>query len=271
MGIDELKSKNINLQLYIEDDASANKQTVTAYHYLVDVKKVDVIIAGTWWINDVISLSKRDNIPILSCETMFNDDAVLSSNYYLLGGDLRDWINTYSDLVKEKDFKRAAVIHFISGFGFTIKREVQNLFSGNGKKFLGSIEYTDPNVEDVNTIVLKLKQIKPEVVYIDGQPNGLAKILKKMKEMKIENITVFTNSIAEDMLKQNLISRESLPKLYFTKRASYSTEFINKFQSKYGIEPFLNADLGYYSTQIIAESLITTAKQGSFDIKNNLN
>lgn len=254
LALEELNKKNKSYEFFVEDDESSNSKTINSYKFLQQ-KNVKVIIAGTWWINGIVKISEQDKIPILSCETLLNKDTVFANNYFILGGDLSDWVKAFSEIIQKNNYKTASVIHFTSGFGETIKEEMISLFKRNGRDFLGSIEYQDPSNFDANTLLLKLKKLSPDVVYLDAQPNGLAIMLKKMRELHLNNTTVLTNAIAQDVLNQKLLDIKQFPHLFYTKRESYTKIFRNKFFSKYKIEPYLNSDLGYYAVYLINSAI----------------
>lgn len=131
-------------------------------------------------------------------------------------------------------------------------------FSKDGREFVGALEYTDIHVPNAGDIILKLKRMNPDVVYIDGQPAGLATILKKMNEAGMANINIITNSIAADVKRDKLVDLSPFKNLYYSQRIDFDQQFVAKFQKKFGKSPYLNADLGYYALKLLAESLITT-------------
>lgn len=250
LAIAQLKKEGKEVTLEIEDDSSEPKNTVTAYRQLVDLKKVDLIIAGSWWINSIVKIAEKQNIPIISCETLLNEDTVFGKNYFILGGDLKDWVRIYEPLIKEKNWKKGAIVRFISGFGSTLQSSMEEVFSKDGRKFVGAIQYSDVNASDVGTNLLKLKNLNPDVVYIDSQPAGLANILKRINNLGIKKPVYLINSALQDLLNQKLLPAEDLPQLYFSKRETYSPNFAKMFAEKYNKPPYLNADLGYYAVYL---------------------
>lgn len=250
LAITQLESEGKEITLEIEDDSSESKNTVTAYRNLVDLKKVNLIITGSWWINSIVKIAEKQNIPILSCETQLNEDTVFGKNYFILGGDLKDWVRIYEPLIKEKNWKKGAIIRFISGFGSTLESSMREVFSKEGRSFVGAIEYGDVNASDVGSNLLKFKNLDPDVIYIDSQPAGLANILKRINNLGIKKPIYLINSSLQDLLNQKLLPTEDLPHLYFSKRETYSPSFTKMFVEKYNKPPYLNADLGYYAVHL---------------------
>lgn len=267
LAVDELKNQGIHVTLRAEDDQSVTKNTVTAYEKLKHIDKVQTIIGGSWWISGIVQKAAVDHMPILSCETLYTDDAVLGPSYFILHGDLGEWVRVYEPLIKEKGWKKGAVVRFSSGFGATIAREMSEIFSREGRTFVPAIEYNDIAMADAQSIAVQLKKLKPDVVYVDAQPGGLAALLKKLTEAGMSNIGIITNMIADDVRRENMVDLSPFTNLYFTKRATYDAAFAQKFKLRYGKDPYLGSDLGYYSVYISLSALrtsdpISTIKKG---------
>lgn len=267
LAVDELKHQGVVVELRIEDDQSIAKNSVNAYVKLKTVDHVSGIIGGTWWANSIVKQAERDRIPLLSCETLYNDDAVLGDSYFILHGDLRDWVRVYAPLIRQQEWKNGAIIRYVSGFGTTLAREMESLFSQEGRKFAGAIEYGDINMSDTSDIVMKLRRLNPDVVYIDAQPGGLANLLKKLSEAGMTRIPIITHSIADTVRRDKLFDMSHFKSIYFTQRSTFDDGFARKFKEKYGKDAYLNSDLGYYSVYLLMQAMkssdaISRIKQG---------
>ncbi len=255
LAVADLEKEGKEITLEIEDDGSESKNTLTAYRNLVDLKKVNLIITGSWWIKSIIKIAEKQNIPILSCETLLSEGTVFGENYFIMGGDLRDWVRIYEPLVQEKAWKTAAIVRFVSDFGSTLQSAMEELFSKEGRRFVGAIQYADVNASDVNTNLLKLKSLNPDVIYIDAQPSSLVNIFKRINNLGIKKPVYLSNSIVQDLLDQKLMSAKDLPQLYFTKRENYSPTFSQRFKDHYHKAPYLNADLGYAALHLAEKAM----------------
>lgn len=267
LAISELENQGIHIDLRVEDDQSTAKETVSAYIKLKTIDKVQAIITGTWWANAIVKQAENDEIILLSCETQYNEDEIIGKSYFILNGDLRKWIQVYSSLIKENSWKKASIIRYVSGFGATLENEMRDLFSNENREFVGALQYNDINLTNPADIVFKLKKMNPDVVYIDAQPGGLANLMRKFSEAGLNNLGILTNSIAEDVKRDNLFDTSKFKNLYYTKRATYDQDFIVSFKEKFQKEPYLNSDLGYYAVFLAQKSLgsdnpVSTLKQG---------
>ncbi len=256
LAVDELQTQGIMIDLQVEDDGSVPKNTALAYSKLKNINQVQGILGGSWWINSIVKQSEKDKLPLISCETLYNKDVVLGENYFLLQGDLREWINIYEPLILKQGWKKGAIIRYTSGFGATLAESMKAIFSKEGREFVGELEYTDINIPNASDIILKLKKLNPDVVYVDGQPAGLATILKKLKEAGLTDLNIITNSIATDVQRDKLADLTPFKNIYYSKRSAFDQTFTEKFQAKYHKDPYLNADLGYYAMKLLAMGLI---------------
>ncbi len=257
LAIEDLNHQGVKAKLIVEDDQSVSKNSVSSYIKLANVDRVQAVIAGTWWANAFVKQAERDGKLLLSCETLYNEDVVEGKTYFIMNGDLHTWISIYEPLFQKQGWKKAAIVRYASGFGATLATALKESFSSGDRQYLGAIEYADVEMAEAAAIALKIKKLNPEVLYIDAQPASLANLLKRMAELGLTNITILTNSIANEVHSQKLADLSQFKSIYFTQRAGYSPEFIERFQKKYGKLPYLGADLGYSTTLLAARALQT--------------
>ncbi len=240
--------------LVIEDDLSDPKNTVAAFHKLTQVDRVDAIVGGSWWLDSIAKLAERRRIPLISCETLLEKGTPSSSTRFIMQGDLRRWVTVFEPTIFNHGWTRGAAIHFISSFGVTLAEEMRTIFSRDGRTFVGDFEYADVHAEQANTLVLQLKRAGAEVVYIDGQPAGVAAILRRMKEQGLHKMGILTNNSISESVTQGLINPEDFPNLFYNTRAVSDSAFETRFKENFKEAPKLQADLGYYAVLLLAQA-----------------
>ena len=251
----ELKKEGIAVELFIEDDQSQMKNTVTSFRKLLDVDRVQAVIAGTWWINSAVPIAERKNIPLFSAETVLANDTVFGKTYFILGGDLKDWIRIYQATVESQDLRRAAIVYASSGFAETIAEAYTDLFSTDGRTLVFSQQYATLDASDSIAKLPQLKQAKPDVIYIEGQPEGLIHVLRGLRKRHVTDVTILTNSIAETVLAEHADEFAGFRNVFYTTRADHSEKFKAAFLKHWKRVPLLNSDLAYYATHLAAEAL----------------
>ncbi|HMO17095.1 MAG TPA: ABC transporter substrate-binding protein [Oligoflexia bacterium] len=267
----EENSTHSNIQLVVEDDASDVKNGLSSFEKLVSVDRVSAIITGTWWANSIVKPAEARGIPLISVETSFNKDSVSGESYFIMQGYLRDWVNVYEPLIQKKNWRRGAIIHFTSGFGQTLAEEMKKIFSYQDRELVADLEYSDLNISEVRSLVLKLKSIKPDVLYFDGQPQSLAMTIKRLREVGMATLPIITNSIAEDMCQNNLFDCKIIDSLYFSKRGEIGIDFSPKYQARYQKSPYLNSDLAYHGARMLIDVLaksdpVNYIKESMFEV-----
>jgi ABC-type branched-subunit amino acid transport system substrate-binding protein len=156
--------------------------------------------------------------------------------------------------VRDQKWSKGAAIRFISTFGATLADEMRVMFSRDARDFVGEFEYSDVQAEQATTLVLQLKRSRADAVYIDGQPSGVATILRRMKEHRLNEVGIFTNSLITEAVAQGLVQADQFPNLYYNIRAGADPGFIQRFKEKFNETPKLQADLGYYSVLLLAKA-----------------
>ncbi len=270
LGIDELKKNGREVELFIEDDQSAPRMTATAYQKLHSLHKVDLIILGSWWGNSIVEAAKTDGVPIISCETLYNKEFVVAPNYFSIAGDLRDWIHVFEPLVSMKGWKKAVMVRFISGFAETLHQELKAMFSKDGRRLLDVFEYQDFQMQEAASFAARVKALSPDVLYIDAQPGGYATLVQRLIELKPKNLVVLSNVITENAFREKLFNPSAFPgEIYYSRREMLRPAFVEKFKLKYGRDPVLNADLGYYSA-LLAEKAVSSGKPAADALHSGL-
>lgn len=246
--------KNL-ITLHIEDDKSSPKDLAIGYKKLVEVDKVSVIIGASWWMNSIIKQAEKDKVILLSCETLFNREFVQSPYHFSLLGDLADWISVYDSLIQEQGWKKAALIKFVSGFADTIKDELTKRFSSPGKQLNPVLEYSDFELSQAAQFATLVKNSSADFLYIDAQPQSYAVVVKKLSDQKV-SIPILGYSVAQDALNQKLFDPKIYPgRIFFTKRAPPSDEFILRYSKEYGKPPVLDSDVGFIAMSLIKRSI----------------
>lgn len=255
LAVSELNNNGHNIELSVQDDQSDPSKVVSAYRYLKDIKGVQLIIGGSWWIKPVIKVTERDGIPLISCETRYDNDFVPAKTYFILAGRVSDWVKVYEPFFASRSLQTASVVRFLSGFGQSIADEMKRQFSSSDRKFIADYEYQDLALSEARTIALKLKAGNPDVTYIDGQPEGLANFLKRRSELGMQRSIVIGHSAIETALKQGLLTPLQAQNVYFLRRREPGVSFSKNFEVMFKAQPKLNADLGYYAMHLGAKAM----------------
>ncbi len=268
LAISELDDGDQRVELVVQDDQSDPTKALSAYRYLKDIEKIELLVGGSWWVRPLAQITEQDAIPLLSCETMQDADFVPSATYFVLSGRVANWVHTYEPLFRNQGMHRAAVVRFTSGFSESILDAMRRLFSDSGREFVGVFEYQDLQFSEARSIALRLKRVRPDVTFVDGQPEGLANFLKRREEMRMQDLPIVGHSVIEAALKDKLVKSEHMRNVYFLRRRPPNPEFAKRFEAKFGRAPILSADVGYAALHMAVTALesqdpLTTLRKGT--------
>ena len=262
LAVSELAARGTVLELAIEDDHSNAAETAKVYQKLRTLSKVSTVIGGSWWLNSIVKKAEADGVLLLSCETLWNKDAVAAPNHFLLQGDLREWMRAYEPIIARQGWKRGTIVRYSSGFGETLADEMALIFGVAGRTWLGAVEYSDITLADAGSVALEVRKKNPDVVYIDAQPGGYAVLLRKLHDLGLTRTAVLAHTEAFDAMTQKLVDPKLLEGTYYTMREPADPEFVKRFAAHFGRSPQLNADLGYYAV-LIASTVATESDRVS--------
>ncbi len=267
LAISELDGAGERIELVVQDDQSDPTKVLSAYRFLKDIEKIELLVGGSWWVRPLAQITERDGIPLLSCETMQDADLVPSATYFVLSGRVADWVRVYEPLFREHSMHRAAVVRFTSGFSQSILDEMRHLFSHSGRELVGVFEYQDLRLSEAQSIGLRLKHIRPDVTFVDGQPEGLANFLRRREEMRMQDLPIVGHSAIEAAIEEGLVKAQHMRNVYFLRRRPPHPEFGKRFKEKFGRAPVLSADLGYAALHMAVAALeshdpLTTLRKG---------
>lgn len=166
--------------------------------------------------------------------------------------------------------KRVAIIKKNDAYGINLSTS----FKGEFKQLGGKIIYEDgynPGTSDFRSLILKLKQINPDAVYLPGNYQEVAQFLKQAKEMNLKSIFMGGDgSYSPELIK---IAGDAANGSYYTQFAinqnNYFNNFKKKFVKKYNRQPDIYDSYSYEAANIILQA-IDSAGYNSLSIRNYL-
>ena len=190
--------------------------------------------------------------------------------------------NTYSDAIegaktaefasKELKYGKAGILFINNDYGVGLKDAFKRKFEELGGKIVIDEGY-DPKTTDFRTILVKVKERSPEVIYIAGY-SEMGQLLRQMREtgIKIPVLSCIMFEIS-DIAKVAGKAAEGVIYAYPSydpeKGNEITLKFAKKFKEKYGTLPDPEAAFSYDAVKILALAM----EKGGFtseDIKNAL-
>lgn len=264
MSINNFKSKNkkIEIDLRIEDSQGVPAVSVSAMHKLIDIDKTRIIIG------DLTSSSTLAIAPIanqtetlLMSPTASNPSLSSSGKFFfrVWTSDSFDGMVAANYIFNTMKIKNVGIFYLNNDYGVGLK----DVFEKRFNKLGGTISITEgyqDNQLDFRTSLIKLKKMNIGVLYLPGQPQGIATILRQAKELGV-NIKMFSCVAAED--KEFIkIAGDSAVGLTFTAPAfdissqdKHIKQFVETYEINYSEKPDTHAVHGYDAMDTILNAI----------------
>ena len=279
MAVEEINAsggvKSRKIEVIYEDDGGEPQKSVSAVQKLINVDKV-LAILGPMWSSCVLAVA-----PIVESKGVVILSPTASSPKITYAGDYI-FRNTYSDAIegaktaefasKELKYGKAGILFINNDYGVGLKDAFKRKFEELGGKIVIDEGY-DPKTTDFRTILVKVKERSPEVIYIAGY-SEMGQLLRQMREtgIKIPVLSCIMFEIS-DIAKVAGKAAEGVIYAYPSydpeKGNEITLKFAKKFKEKYGTLPDPEAAFSYDAVKILALAM----EKGGFtseDIKNAL-
>lgn len=235
------------IEFIFENTAGEAKQAVTAYQKLVTVDKVDAIIGPLWQIEiaAVAPLIEKNSVPVVSPSYAPVSSRPNPRNPLLVWMDATAEAQRMADYVYGEGVRKVAAI----GTEDSWEAEVTNAFAERFRNLGGVVSYQDlvqADASDVKSTITRALASKPDAVYI-GTYYQFINSVKALRDLKFNGkrygIEVDSYLAGE--------TKGISDGLEFIAPEFYSSQFIDKFESKYKAKPGIPAGQAYDATMLL--------------------
>lgn len=273
-GFDLAFSENEKFQLIYEDSKLSTKEGVNAINKLISLDKVKVIYgAASSSVTLAIAPEAEKNKVILFSSISTADDIKKSGDYIFrnVPSNYVQGVTAANFLINKLGNKNIAILKENDDYGISIAKSFREQVIKLGGKISMEETYTSTDV-DFRTQLIKIKDSNPDGLFIPGNYEESALILKQAKELKLEiPIIGGDGSYSESLIKVAGKSSENFYCTHFgiDKNDSFYKDFKSKFIKKYDKDPNVYEAYAYEAGKILLASM----KDVSYDatkIKNEL-
>ena len=263
---------NKKIKILYGDSKNDMREGVSWAHKMIN-EDISVIISAmtgvSFAIIPIIDKAKK----ILFMTIVTHPEATSKSEWAF-----RDYINKGKAAKKMAEFafndmklRKIALLYINDEGGLGEKSSFESEFKKLGGDIVGEVSF-DKTTSDLKSELIKIADFKPEAIYFSGYGRIYGVGIKQIKEMKIqakvlasyEPLYKTTQELAGDALEGVVFTSP-----YFEEENPQTKNFIEKYRSKYGEKPEIDAAFGYDVIMLLAQAIKTGAKT-SEDIKNNL-
>ncbi len=157
---------------------------------------------------------------------------------------------------KEMKFQHVAILYINNDYGLGLKE----VFESEFKKLGGSIlseESFEQGGTDFRAQLTKIKNAKPDAVYMPGYPPEMAQIMKQAAELKLRtqflSVTVFEDSKVLELAGQAADGVIYTTQVYDPEaKDEIVQKFVKAYKDRFNATPDIFAGLSYDATKIVA-------------------
>lgn len=277
LALDDFKRTNpkIKIDLYTEDSQAKPAVAVSALQKLRDVDKVNIVIGDLTSSATLAMAPVADKSHMLLMSPTASNPALSKAGPYFF----RVWTSDSFDgkvaadyIRREMKVSKVGVLYINNDYGVGLKDVFSKTFSSLGGQVLFNEGYAEQQT-DFRSVLIKMKELNLDGLYIPGHPQGIGRILKQSKELGIE-VPIFSCVAAEDheFLK---IAGNAAANLLFTAPAfdiasdrKNIKSFVETYRKRFSEMPDTHAVHGYDSMATIlsgiAKGNITPDTIGSY-------
>ena len=269
LAVDEINAKGgINgrqVQLFVEDDHTEPKQAVTAFNKLTGVDKVDAVFGGLFdfTAQPLLPLALSQKITFISpINARIPGYFESNDQSFVMLSDFEKIIRNLKPVLEQKKVKRLAVVRFGSEFGKEITRVLKASVEETGGQLVLDEEYGQIGGNDFRTVILKVKNAKPDAVFIDMLSSDAVAFLQRAKENSFAPL-VMTHEDIIDALSNSSTDKKLLEGVVILQWGASSPEFNKLYKDKFGADSVKSADKSYDAVYLLAEAIANSPDQAS--------
>lgn len=245
------------INLVIEDDAFAPKQTVDIFTKFVSLGKFEAVIGplNAASLESIRPIAINNKLPAI---TPYGAGTDIGPFLYKNSVEAASEAKLIADKADEMGFKRLAIIYFNNEFGLRHRDAFRDRVVENGGELVADEPFLF-NSTDVRTNLTKIKSAKPDALYIVHNGSGVGMITRQSHEvgLKVQFFGQYATE-ASDLIGTGGASLDGLIYTFpiSTKSVNNKQEkFITEFESRVGGSPQVVAYNTYDIFSLLVEAL----------------
>ena len=259
IGLDELdKETRSKINVVYQDDKLSSKEAVSILHQEMVKRKLSVAMTISTELAMTIGGICNDNKIVLLPPIADGNQITKNKKYvYLITPTSAYQGIALAEKITGCNYSKVAILHLNDSWGNELSMEFQNKFTELGGEVIAK-ETCEAGQTDLRSILLKIKNKKPEVILLILHPTEMIPTLKQIKELKITAAIFGGDTFSnKDLYKNEVIDlvqgvRFTLP----TQPDNAIFENFKKlFVAKYGYTPDINAAAARDAIILVAKAV----------------
>ncbi|MEK7095654.1 MAG: ABC transporter substrate-binding protein [Patescibacteria group bacterium] len=253
-----------NVEVVFEDDQTDPKVSSGLFQKLTGIDKVSAIIGSNFDFvtQPLFSLAATNKVVVISPSNPRIPGAFdTNSHSFVMMTEFSDIIRAFGDYFKTAEYTQLGILRFESAFAEEIQNTLNTMQVEMGKKPIVAETYKQIGNNDFKTQILKLKQAKVDLVFLDMIGPDPVTFVNQASQLKY-----FPKIITHIGIQDALAMKEVDPKMFdgaVLINWNFSpAPFITKFETAYGMKPDKSANRAYDAVYVLTQA-IPKVKEGT--------
>jgi branched-chain amino acid transport system substrate-binding protein len=255
---EELKEKNVNINIIYEDSQANSQLGLTAYNKLKNVDNVDAMVGVLSLVSvPLVPLSNEDKMPLIMTITSAKDITKNNDYAFRFFSNEKQYVYPHFAWITKEKYPSIALLVREDDFGKSVADVVKASANDMGIEIVDE-EMFAPGASDFKAQLTKIKEKNPKaIVFIGSLPVEVSNALKQIKELDIKvDFVEASAALAQEAARtasSNACEGAYTIAYSFTLGLT-GNSFREKYIAKYNKDPSFAAAYGYDITMLLAKA-----------------
>lgn len=251
-GIDGRK-----VEVVYEDDQTDPKVSSGLFQKVTGVNKVDAIIGSNFDFvtQPLFSLAKTNKVVVVSPSNPRIPGAFDTNEYsFVMMTEFDSIVRNLKKYLENEKYEQLGILRFESSFAEQIQTSLNDVQKEMGKKPIISETYKQIGNNDFKTQILKLKNSKVDLVFLDMIGPDPVTFINQSRQLGYSP-KIITHIGIQDALAMKDIDQKILEGIVLINWNESPSVFKDKFTKEYGIIPDKSANRAYDAVYVLSEAV----------------
>lgn len=245
------------VEIIFEDDQTDPKVSSGLFQKVTGIDKVGGIIGSNFDFvtQPLFSLAKTNKVAVISPSNPRIPGAFDTNEYaFVMMTEFDTIIRTFKSYLEQEEYTQLGILRFESSFAEQIQNTLNDIQTELGKKPIVSETYKQIGNNDFKTQILKLKQAKADLVFLDMIGPDPLTFMQQAKALQY-NPKIITHIGLQDALSMEGVDPNVFNGAVLINWNASPAGFAQKFEAEYGIKPDKSTDKAYDAIYVLSQAI----------------
>jgi branched-chain amino acid transport system substrate-binding protein len=245
------------LEVIFEDDRTDPKTAAGLYQKMTGIDKVDAIIGSNFDFvtQPIFGLAKTGTTVVVSpSNPRIAGTFDTNAQSFVMMSDFNKIVLAFKDYLTKEQYTKPGIVRFDSAFSAEIAKTLSGIVVDLGKPAIFEETYKQIGNNDFRTTILKLKNAKVDLVFLDMIAQDPSTFLIQAKHLGYKP-KVITHVGIIDAMALPALDKKIFNGVVVLNWDVTTEAFAKAFEAKYQIQPSKSANRAYDAVYILSESI----------------